>query len=338
MKPVATFISLALCCAVNAQDPVEHLKQASGLQRIDPARLLTGDFISERGALGDFPNGISAQFCFATALPPAETAHRLQVWDPTPYPALEVYQFHSLTNPCRPEDFRQLEFKANLRPMRWLQDKLATTTGTKSDLNLTGAEAKQLADCIQKRNDPRVVADCFIKMLVERASLFQKKGLAGALPYELSGNPVSPAIQLRMMVREQSSVATEFAPLLKKIGLHGNTADLALQPFHYWSLFQADRHATLNLGAVYLLQDGERYLLADVQYYVSSGFYTSITLTEIVPFRNGDKTGSLCWRVDYLAAPMLHFTKGTDRLAFGALMVQDIKKSIGLFLDEVKPK
>jgi hypothetical protein len=42
------------------------------------------------------------------------------------------------------------------------------------------------------------------------------------------------------------------------------------------------------------------------------------------------------WRGDFFAAPMLAFTKGTERIAYGALMLQDIKKEIRCFQDEAK--
>ena len=38
------------------------------------------------------------------------------------------------------------------------------------------------------------------------------------------------------------------------------------------------------------------------------------------------------------AAPMLAFTKGTERIAYGALMLQDIKKEIHCFQDEAKTR
>ena len=37
-----------------------------------------------------------------------------------------------------------------------------------------------------------------------------------------------------------------------------------------------------------------------------------------------------------LSAPVLAYTKGTERIAYGALMLQDIKKSIHFFQDDMK--
>ena len=89
-------------------------------------------------------------------------------------------------------------------------------------------------------------------------------------------------------------------------------------------------------GTVYLLPVNDHYQLADIGYYVSGNYYTSITLYEVWPIQSGDKTGSLVWRGDYFAAPTLAFTKGTERIAYGALMLQDIKKEIRFFQDDLK--
>ena len=89
---------------------------------------------------------------------------------------------------------------------------------------------------------------------------------------------------------------------------------------------------------MYLLAVGNHYQLADMEYYVNASYFTSITLMEVWPIQDGAKPAALVWRDDYFAAPMLAFTKGTERIAYGALMLQDIKKEIRCFEDDVKEK
>jgi hypothetical protein len=50
------------------------------------------------------------------------------------------------------------------------------------------------------------------------------------------------------------------------------------------------------------------------------------------------KSEALVWRGDFFAAPTLRFTKGTERIAYGALMLQDIKKENHCMQDEAKTK
>ena len=324
--------------SANAQGPADAIKNFSAFQQIDLKRLLNGDILVERGALMNFPNGISGQTCFAVASPADETAKRLQIWDPSPHADLKVYMFQSLPTPCELADFQRLDLRSAQYPIRWLLDKTFATTAAKSELNLTHDEAKSLASCAPKHADPQKVAGCWAHLLFDRATAFEQKGPAGVSPYELVGETVSPFTQLRTMLLEQIDVAREFTPLLHKIGLLGNKPDSSLAPFYYWTFFDADHHGTLSLGAVYELPVGDHYQLADVEYYVSNDYYTATTLYEVWPINTGDHPGALVWRGDYVAAPMLAFTKGTERIAYGALMLQDIKKEIRFFLDDMKAK
>ena len=344
MRWSAAYYTVGLCIALSVatlaadSGSFDSLKSFSDFQQVDPNRLLNGDILSERGSLMDFPNGISAQTCFVALAPAEETAKRLQSWDPSPHHELKVFAFHTLHTPCELGDFQQLDFKTGQRPVRWLLDRIVASTPAKSDLNLARAEAQELAGCVQKRADPGNVSECVAKLLLGRASAFQQKGLDGCQPYESAGESVSPAVQLRTMLREQITIAHEFSPILKKIGLLGNEIVPSLAPSYYWTLFDADYHGTISLGAVYQLPVGDHFQLMDMQYYVSGNYYASATLFEVWPVQVRGKPGALVWRGDFFAAPMLAFTKGTERIAYGALILQDIKKEIHCFQDEAKTK
>ena len=333
---VALSFALSQAAGAGPSGPVETIKNFSDFQQIDVARLLTGDILSERGSLMDFPNGISAQTCFAISLSAEEAAKRLQVWDPSPHAELKVYAFHALHVPCELADFQPLDFNTGQKPVRWLVDKMVASTPEKSEFNLTRDEARELAGCVQKRADPQKASGCWAGLLLSRAAAFQQRGLAGVLPYEVGGENVSPSEQVRTMLREQPAISHEFLPILRQIGLVGNAAAPSLAPSYYWSLFDADYHGTMSLGAVYLLAVGDHFQLVDLEYYVSGNYYTSATLYEVWPVQIGGKSGALVWRGDFFAAPMLRFTKGTERIAYGVLMLQDIKKEIRCIEDEAK--
>jgi len=321
-----------------SSDPVEIIRNFSDFQQVDLAQVLNGDILSERGSLMDFPNGISAQTCFFVPLPAEETAKRLQLFDPSPHAELKAFAFHALHVPCELADFQSLDFRTSQSSVRWLLDKTIATTPTKSELNLSRDEAQQIAECLQKRADAQQASECWAKLLLARASAFQQQGLAGIKPYQNEWGTVSPSDQLHAMLHEGLAVAHEFLPILKGIGLVGNDTAPALTPFYYWTLFDADYHGTIALGAVYLLPVDDHYQLADIEYYVNGSYYTSATLCEVWPIRARGKYGALVWRGDFFAAPMLRFTKGTERIAYGALMLQDIKKEIRCIQQEAKTK
>jgi len=138
------------------------------------------------------------------------------------------------------------------------------------------------------------------------------------------------------MLSEKPQVAQEFANLLRQCGVLGNDRDLVLKPFQYWGLCDANHRGTLNLGAVYLLPLGDRFQLLDAEYYVSGSYYSFATLYQVWPIQVGNKSGALIWRGDFFAAPTLAFTRGAERLAYGAIMLQELKKAIRCFQNDAK--
>lgn len=216
--------------------------------------------------------------------------------------------------------------------------KTIATTANRSDLNLTHVEAQLLANCAKSDPDPRDVSACWMELLRERATMFQQQGFDGLLPYEATGTTVSPPMQLRQMLREQPAVALQFATLLRQSGLFGDPQGELRTPILYWTLFGANHHATLSFGAIYLLPRGDHYQLMDVQYYVSGKYFAAATLYEIWPIQLGEKSGALVWRGDFVAAPTLAFTRGTERIVYGAILLQEIKKVVRCFQDDLKAK
>jgi hypothetical protein len=323
--------------AIAGADPVASLKTFSAFASVDLRRLHAGEILGEPGSPMKFPNGISAETCFIVPVPAGETAKRLQLWDPSLRGSLKTLEFHTISNPCKAADFESLSLKSDNRPQRWLLDQTVATLARarKSELNLTREEARQLADCVKTQPDAETKSACWAKILLGRATLFQSHGFAGIPPYEMTQPLVMPAAQLQTMLRERPSVAREFEPILRQCGVLGNPGTGQLEPFHYWALYEANRRATLTLGAVYLLPLADRYQLLDVQYYVSGSYHTFVTLYQVWPIQVGEKSGALVWRGDFFSAPTLAYTRGVERLAFGAFMLQELKKTIRSFQKDV---
>jgi hypothetical protein len=342
MKRLSICLIAGLFCAAGAaapaqcSDPGASLAQFSDFPKIDVRKLMKGEILGKRGQLMDFPNGITSQTCFYVPTPPEETARRLKTWDPTRCDSVKVYRASKLKSPCSTADFSGIDFMSNEYPVRWLLDATTATTAGKSALNLTRVETQELAGCAGKPASPQTVGSCWSKLLFERASAFQNRGFGGTLPYETGKETVSPLAMIRSMLQERARISHEFAPILGKTGMLDDSSTMsALTPYHYWSFFDANHHGTFSLGAVYELAVADRYQLLDITYYVSGTFYTSATLFEIWPISDGGKTGSLVWRGDFFASHVLRFTKGIERIATGALMIQELKKEIRCFQDSV---
>src|ERR1043165_3072836 len=83
-----------------ATDPLENLKSFSEFSAVDLHRLHAGDILGEPGSLMNFPQGISAQTCFAVPVTAEEAARRLQHWDPSLHASLKALAFHEVSQPC----------------------------------------------------------------------------------------------------------------------------------------------------------------------------------------------------------------------------------------------
>jgi hypothetical protein len=324
--------------AVAQTDPLESLKTFSELAPIDLRKLNEGEIRGEPGSPMSFPNGFWSETCFTVPEAPEEVARRLQLWDPSLHPTLKAIAFHKVSEPCSAADFDDFSFIPGNRPMRWLLDKSMATTAQKSELHLSRAEAQQLGACVKGKPAPQTVAACWKEILLARATAFQRDGFPGLPPYDLCRDAVSPFDCLREMVRERPGVAIEFRSLLHQCGLLGGPQPRAVAPkaFHYWGAYEANAHGTLTLGVVYLLPVGDRYQLLDAQYYVSGTYFTSVTLYEVWPNPVRGKAGALVWRGDFFAAPNLAYTKGIERLAYGAVVLQELKKNIRCFQEDIR--
>jgi hypothetical protein len=331
--------ALGLTAPARGADTLAGLKQFSDFPKIDVARLLEGEILSQRGPLMKFPNGISSQLVFAVPASPEETVKRLQKWDSKHCPSLKVYTSQELSDPSTLHDFDSLYLYLDpaLRPVKWFLDQTKETTANSSVLNLTQIEAAGLSGCVGKNASAKTVASCWANLLLARASGFQRSGFASTLSYDFDVSPVTPAAHLRSMLQEQAGISREFAPLLRRSGLVGGAAGAApLRPSYYWRLSQADHHATLSLGATYDLEVGDHFQRLEVEYYVSGTYFTSATLYEIWPVREGGRTGSLVWCDVLCSAPALQFASGIERLASGVILVLEFKKMVRCFQDTFK--
>lgn len=272
------------------------MKRFSDFSTIDMMRLLEVEILTQRVSLMNFPNGNSSQFCYAVPTPPAETARQFRKWEPTHCKSLKVHVSRRLRNLCELKEFSDLSLYLDPghRPIQRLFDKTMATSSGKSGLNLTRNEARELAGCVGKDADPKTLGACRARLLFARASDFQRNGFAGTHPYESGEKPVNPSSRIRSMLQEQVRISSEFDLLLKRAGLvSGGDGVSPLRPDCFWSLFEADHHATLSLGAMYELIIAERHQLLSIEYYVSGTYYASATLYEIWPLSYGGRKAPL---------------------------------------------
>ena len=178
---------------------------------------------------------------------------------------------------------------------------------------------------------------CWALTLKNRDAQFQKDGLGKIASYEMDSTPVSPTSEMKSLLSEHPNIVKEFEPLLNETGLNSPRAgSMAIAPQHYAEMINWDVQATIDLGVILTkaLEDG-RYQILDVQYFSSGMYYVSLSLQELWPVTVDGKDATLIWRIDLLSAPTLEAFRGIERIAYGKIMMIEIKKSIQDFQKDI---
>src|SRR5258708_4758914 len=82
--------------------------------------------------------------------------------------------------------------------------------------------------------------------------------------------------------------------------------------------------AALGPGAVYQAPGGTSVQSADVEYYTNYGGYTTVELEQLWPITVNGKAETLVWRDDLVSAPNIAYLHGTERVASGMIMLQEV--------------
>ena len=104
----------------------------------------------------------------------------------------------------------------------------------------------------------------------------------------------------------------------------------------YYEVFDVQGYGALATGAIFQTTTAPTFQTLDVEFFVNSGVYTTIELDQYWPITIGGKSETLVWRGDYVSAPSVAYLHGTERLASGMVMLQDVKAVIDAFRSEFK--
>lgn len=323
-------------------DPVAQLKSFATFKEVDLAALAGGEILTQRGPLMKFRRGISGESCYVVRKPSSTTAKFIQTSVP-PKEEDQGISFHvDIQLPVRAESFAKLELNSEGRAVRRLIDQTLAVTANKAGFAMSRAEAAEMEKTIKApeagtKTPAEITRTCWFNLIKGRAAQFQQSGLAQLAPYEMEGKAICPTFEMRSLVGEHTRIAKEFAALLKETGLDESVKFDKMAPaVNYCELLNWDFKSTFDVGTVFVKDLGEgRYQLLDCQYYSSGLFYVSLGFFELWPVKIDGQEATLVWRGDLLAAPTLEVTRGTERMAYGMLMMVEIKKAIKNSLKDI---
>jgi hypothetical protein len=323
----ALLVGLAVCGASAGRlwaDPLPELASFSAFREVDQAELKQGAILAEKGLTASSNRGLCVQTCFYVPASPKQAVEALRNWNPARHPELKVYQHRPISLPPLPADFSALQLNPEKRPERWVLDKTKSLAGGKSAFLLSRGEVGRFQ--ADGGIDP---SQYWQEVLAGRAQAFAQGGLGALAPYDVAG-AIQAGREIQDLLDDDARIWGRFGGFLKGTVLSSSPAQA--NPLCYWELFDVTGNGTLNLGAFFFESSDGTVKVADVQYYASGGYYASIILYHFWPW----ESGTLVWRADLLSTPSLAYTKGMERMAYGGVMLQEIKKAVRAFQKDLK--
>ena len=75
-------------------------------------------------------------------------------------------------------------------------------------------------------------------------------------------------------------------------------------------------------------------LVADIEYFLNGGIYVSLELEQLSSVQVEGRDETLVWRADLVSTANVAYLHGTERLASGMIMLQDVKQAVDAFRSE----
>ena len=323
-------LAMVLTSPLLQADPDLHWTAFAGK---DLSPLANGQVLQERGGLIDFERGVTAQSLYFIEQPPMVVEQKLEAWNPANHKELNVWLHEAL--PLNPtlNDFAGLSGLPDNKSVNNMVKAVYGYNSNSDSLQLNSAEQALVEKGRGQGQSKEFIVSTWSQILLGRVDSFLKNQLGDA-KYDSTAGTIFPFGEAKALLRSDPKIFGEFHPVLKSTPVYGGTG---LKPSHlYYECFDIESEACFGTGAVYLVNSPTSIKRADVEYYVSNGIYTSVEMEELWPITIGGKNGTLVWRTDMVSTANVAYLHGTERLASGMLMLQDVRQAVDAFRSEFK--
>ena len=141
--------------------------------------------------------------------------------------------------------------------------------------------------------------------------------------------------ELREVLEENGPVRNEFRKILTAIAMGGRNVKDDVAVTDYWQLLEVDKSPTIALGCTVARAGvGGRWEVADMAYWVSSGYFGSISLYGIWPYGAGR---SLVCRVDVVETDPSQLAQATARMVGEGMFMREVRRACGDIKSRFKP-
>ena len=129
--------------------------------------------------------------------------------------------------------------------------------------------------------------------------------------------------ELRDVLKENGPVRDEFRRLLTALAYGGRDEKEKIEVNDYWQLMEVNKKPTVALGCgVARAGVGGRWEVADMNYYVSSGYFGSISFYGVWPYSAGR---SLVCRMDVVETSAEQLAQATARMVGEGMFMREVR-------------
>jgi hypothetical protein len=337
---LAGFTATALTLAVPVQADINSDLAFTAFHNVDLDSLAGGTVLQARGSLLTFPRGISSQALYVIDALPADVQSKLIHWNPASHPELKVWLHKSLSPVPTLSDFADIGNLPDNKSVQFQLDATAKMDPSNPGLQVSKAEADAIAAAAAQERDPRALfPKAWGPVLVGRINDFLS-GRGAADSDMAQGGDIHPLSDVKSLLHADIKVYGAYQRLLNQTparSLAAAPGAKTLPPADlYCDIFDVEGSAAMGTGAIYQAPAGGAIQSADIEYYTNYGVYTTIELEELWPVVINGKNETLVWRDDLVSAPNIAYLHGTERLASGMVMLQEVKGGIDSVRAEFK--
>jgi hypothetical protein len=306
----------------------------SNFSNVDLNALAGGTILQARGGLVFFQRGIITQSLYVVDASPTEVQSKLIHWNPADHSELKVWFHKSVSANPKPSDFSSLANMPQNSSTQFLIDSTAKFDANSPSLQVNKQEAQLIAST--PAGDPKArFATIWSQILSERFTSFLS-GRIGSDSYYSPAGDIQLMDDIRKLIHSDPNVYIQFQRLFNQTPIKASGSGKSTPANLYFQSFDIQGSAALVDGAMYQAANGTSIQSCDIDFYVNYGVYATIELEQMWPVTINGKTETLVWRDDLVSAPSVAYLHGTERLASGMIMLQDVKQNIEAFKSEFK--
>jgi hypothetical protein len=312
---------------VNWNGALNELSEFSSFTTVAADDLIEGEILSQRGSLLELRRGMHVETLCLVDATSEETVRLGVTWNPTQHPSLQIFRHVGFDASNPTEAFQTIWPKDPASSVRWLLKNSLNFKPENNPFFIGPDEQKKLQAALQAAPSELGAENGWKEILRLRSELPPQDQ-----PHYSTDDGVSTAAQeIKLIMAERPNILVRFNPLLQRIQAEKPEKN-------YWELVEltGTGQSALVLGGTYVQRSNNHVQLADFQYFISNGYFASLSLYEFWPVEIGGEKKTLLWRGDYLSAPSIALTRGVERMVTGQLMVKEIKDAISCFRKDIK--